>query len=754
MKWKKGLCFVWIIILIMQLAPLSIYADNDFYIEYDGQVQRYAHKIVKIEIDGDEIQTGDMPAIIISENGADRTLVPAREVFESDNINATVEWNNDKQEVYISFEDTFIKLKINSQIAYINNVETQLDVPAKLIKDASKEYAKTMIPLRFVAEAMKYEVEWNQEEYKAILSSTSKQIEAPIEEEETEEEETDDPTEEISEDEKLDDFDGTSSSKSLPTPLADAPVKWMADGEILADLIKIGIEDPIEAEEHPLVNIEDITYNINGQTTEFVIEADGKISDVEQTIWEDKLILDIENAVWDLSSSEKTYDDPSVKSIRSSQFSEDPMVTRIVIDSRYAGVQYNVKLSEDRENILVTVVNNVFYKVEIGQDKTSDYIELTGLEAPEVSVFRLSNPTRLVIDLPHTISALNYQTVEVEGQYLQEVRTAQFNETTSRVVLVTDGHADYNITKENGTTTIQVLEPGFKNISYENYDVPTLEFKVPSQVELEDLTFQDLYLDKEFIIEMPGNQMDLYGTGIIEVHDSNIESAVFSLNNEGNTELKIKANKIYAYDIEEVSDQFVVKLYPPEAFYSKIIVVDAGHGGKDPGASSNGLTEKELNLDIVLYLKEWLDQEEDIKVYYTRLDDTYPTLQERALLANEVEADFFLSVHNNAYFSEFNGTETLYLPGGNTSGLDASELAEIFQDALISQLNLNNRGLKQRKDLYVLNNTDMPAVLVEIGFLTSPIDSVQLKTESFKRRAAQALFQAIIKTFKDYPTGR
>jgi N-acetylmuramoyl-L-alanine amidase len=755
---SKWIAFLLVFVLLLQYIPLPIYANSDLFIEYDGQIHKYVGRLVTVEIDQEEIKTGDMPAIIVSQNDADRTLVPAREVFESQTIGAEVEWNNEKQEVYISFEDTFIKLKINSEIAYINGVEKILDVPAKLIRDTSKEYAKTMIPLRFVAEALEYEVGWDQELYKATLHKEKVEdiVEVPeVPEVEVDETPTEDPISDIADEEQLSNLDGSAAKRPLPTALALNPVIWLADQELIAQFATIYEEKPITNENLNIVNIKEIVHKKGDISSQFIIKADGPISSISKNVWEDKLSVDIVNSTWNLNA-EQAYNDPFISRIRSSQFSKEPMTTRVVFDFNNKGVQHKIELSEDRKEITVTMLSNLIYSMETGQNNEGDYVKITGLNAPDTQVFRLSNPNRLIFDLPNTLSGISFQSEKVEGQYIKEIRSSQFDATTTRIVLETDGQADYQITTEGNNTFIQILEPGYKNIGYEHEQMPVITYKKPDNVKLNEIKVQDLYLQKEFVVEMPGNHLALYGNGRVEVIDGQIESVEFTLNDKGNTELRIKANKIFAYEIVEVGSNFVINIYRPKDKYSQIIVIDAGHGGRDPGAQHNGLVEKTLVLEVVHYLKEYMDSNPSIKTYYTRLDDTYPTLAERVELANEVEADMFLSVHANAFTNNpnVNGIETLYFPTTRTSGLDSIEFADILQNFLVSELKLNSRGLKQRTDLYVLKHTKMPAALVEIGFMTSPIDSAQLKKESFKRQTAYALYQSIVKTFADYPTNR
>ncbi len=252
---------------------------------------------------------------------------------------------------------------------------------------------------------------------------------------------------------------------------------------------------------------------------------------------------------------------------------------------------------------------------------------------------------------------------------------------------------------------------------------------------------------------MPGDYTKLFGNGDIKVNDGIIDSIDINNSNSGNTVLTIKENSIYEFRITEDKDCIYIKAFKPKELYSQIIVIDPGHGGKDPGAMDNGLVEKEINLDMVLYLKEHLDKDKNIKVYYSRLDDIYPTLGERCDLANAVEADFFVSVHNNWYNPGANGTEVYYLGGTNTPGLNSFELADIFQRSIITAVGTKDRGTKNG-NLFVLRNTEMPAVLLEIAFLSNDSDAAMLKSTTFNKNVANALYKAILEAFKTFPTGR
>ena len=177
-----------------------------------------------------------------------------------------------------------------------------------------------------------------------------------------------------------------------------------------------------------------------------------------------------------------------------------------------------------------------------------------------------------------------------------------------------------------------------------------------------------------------------------------------------------------------------------------IVVIDAGHGGKDPGAKANGLVEKDLNLDIALRLEKLL-KEEGITTYMTRNSDWYPDLYSRAALANQKGADLFISIHHNAGHSKYNGTMALYYPT-RKSGFTGKDFAVLVEKELVRQLGTKSLGVVARPNLVVLRKTKMPAVIAEIGYLTNNKEAGRIADSSFRQKAAEALKTAVLKAFR------
>lgn len=157
------------------------------------------------------------------------------------------------------------------------------------------------------------------------------------------------------------------------------------------------------------------------------------------------------------------------------------------------------------------------------------------------------------------------------------------------------------------------------------------------------------------------------------------------------------------------------------------IMLDSGHGGRDPGAVYNGRQEKDDALRLALAIGEIL-QDRGVDVLYTRTEDVYESPFEKAMEANTADADFFLSIHRNSYPTDntVSGVESLIY---DKSGIKF-EMAENINEQL-EAVGFVNLGVKERPNLVVLKRTRMPAVLVEVGFINSDTDN-QLFDENFQ----------------------
>ncbi|WP_233258362.1 N-acetylmuramoyl-L-alanine amidase [[Phormidium] sp. ETS-05] len=171
-----------------------------------------------------------------------------------------------------------------------------------------------------------------------------------------------------------------------------------------------------------------------------------------------------------------------------------------------------------------------------------------------------------------------------------------------------------------------------------------------------------------------------------------------------------------------------------------VVVVDPGHGGSDPGAIGiGGLREKDVVSDISMQVSQILEQN-GVQVVLTRRDDRTLELEPRTVLANRVNADLFVSIHANAAPGanpSANGVETFYYESGRV-------LADYIQRSIMESFDMRNRGVKRAR-FYVLRHTRMPAVLVEVGFVTGTEDARILADSGERTRMAQAIARGVLR---------
>ncbi|WP_128896401.1 N-acetylmuramoyl-L-alanine amidase CwlD [Longirhabdus pacifica] len=187
----------------------------------------------------------------------------------------------------------------------------------------------------------------------------------------------------------------------------------------------------------------------------------------------------------------------------------------------------------------------------------------------------------------------------------------------------------------------------------------------------------------------------------------------------------------------------------------QVIVIDPGHGGPDGGAvSKNGLLEKDINLDISLYLRDYLQQAGAI-VYMTREGD-YDLAEEgkqirrkrqdilrRAEIIQEKQAQLFISIHMNSIpSSRWSGAQTFYHSSGDP---DSKKLAFFIQDEIKSSLNNTDREILPADSIYLLKTLEIPGALVEAGFLSNATESSLLGEAAYQQKIALAIYQGVLR---------
>ena len=220
----------------------------------------------------------------------------------------------------------------------------------------------------------------------------------------------------------------------------------------------------------------------------------------------------------------------------------------------------------------------------------------------------------------------------------------------------------------------------------------------------------------------------------------------------GNASSKIETNED---DEDEKEENVIVEKRDPD---NLLVVLDAGHGGTDPGALGKDeegniiINEKDVNLSIALKVRDILVKK-GVKVKMTRDVDKFVPLTDIAGFANKNDADLFVSIHNNAIEDPtISGTLVMYYDTEtkNSYGIKSSYVAETVRDAILKETSLVKRNNPNSPRILVLNQTRMPAILVECAFVTNESDRNYLNSNKGISEIAEGIANGILKSLETY----
>ncbi|MFD2043357.1 N-acetylmuramoyl-L-alanine amidase [Ornithinibacillus salinisoli] len=176
------------------------------------------------------------------------------------------------------------------------------------------------------------------------------------------------------------------------------------------------------------------------------------------------------------------------------------------------------------------------------------------------------------------------------------------------------------------------------------------------------------------------------------------------------------------------------------------VVIDPGHGGEDPGAiGASGSYEKDFTLSLAKKVLHLLEKDSQIEVYMTRQEDVFLSAEarERPNYANDIDADLYISLHANTFTDpSVSGTESFYYHK------NSKRLANIIHRHVSKTTGFPNRGVK-KENYFVLKDTTMAAVLLEIGYITNPVDEQKMLTDDFQQSVAEAIKGGVKEYLRD-----
>lgn len=281
-----------------------------------------------------------------------------------------------------------------------------------------------------------------------------------------------------------------------------------------------------------------------------------------------------------------------------------------------------------------------------------------------------------------------------------------------------------------------------------------LRIEVPKKTKAEDVQVTNDYVTQTVTVRIPqADENYLYDYPMIGRSDS-IDNLTYESEAEDGV-IEIVLDKVVEVE-QTVDGQYLyLDFLTPHEVYDKVVVIDAGHGGRAPGATKQGICEKDIDLAIALQVKELFetDEDESVGVYFTRTDDSNPSFEQRVGLANKADADLFVSIHNNSTksgrMSTINGTAVMYDEEKAAEEKGSMQFAQICLEEMLSSLGSTDKGLVAGHDIYIIRSAEMPVALIEVGFMTNEDELNKLNSPEYQKLAAEGIYRAIYRALEE-----
>ncbi|WMM23855.1 N-acetylmuramoyl-L-alanine amidase family protein [Tissierella sp. MB52-C2] len=654
--------------------------------------------------------------------------------------------------------NNMIQVSVNGTKVSVKPVPIIMDGQAINTEFPSFVYSdRTLVPIRFVSESYGAEVGWDQKTKTATVTHGDKEGKFTV-----------------------DSNIATINGKKVTLDKFAIPRLAKLDGKDSRTMVPLKFVTDVfgyevgwdSTKDAPYINTNEAVVNSisleKGSTdkNKLVIKSNKSIK-YETVFIEDsnKLVIDINDSkilVNNTTSGVIDVNDGIIEKVEYSQFSSDPSITRVILTLKDKA-KYNISLGNNNQNIIVSFDNEVKSATkEIINGKEAIVIHSTS--QPKVNTMRLQNPERIVLDIMDSNLVGTTYSYDYDLGFIKGVRISQFggdnnyspNDRIVRVVLdIKEGTTDPNIKMDydEGKIIIYPEKSFWENISYTSSGTE----KIFTIVNLEDTDYLVNYnqASKLMEISIPSDKVELT-EGKVSVKDG-LVNELEVVKDKDNTKLLIKFAKEIEYtQLSKGIDSKVSLSVKRNGNYNSLdnlIVIDAGHGGKDPGASSvTKKREKDLNLSVSLKLNEKLE-ELGYNTIMTRDTDEFIDLYERARIANDSNADLFVSIHGNSHNNgSIAGVQILYCPATKSSlkEVDQHPFAKIIMEEVLNATGAVDKGIVDRPNLIVLRETKMPAVLVETGFLSNAAEEQLLFNEEYQNKIVTGIINGIQRYLETY----
>lgn len=748
-------------------------------LSYNNQAKfEYSDMQTKVAIDGVDLDLGKMPGIIVN----NIAMLRAKRVFADSSIGASYSYNKSNKKITLKKDDKVLVMTIGSKIAYLNDKKIELDNAPILVTNHETASSYVMVPGRNTATSLGYDYVWDKAAQTSRISSKKT---------------------------------GSSNSTSGKNPggnqdpeLGDDSViavpgtvlaQWQADAlaygicsgvhELKGNVVYNGIVGQVYYASNDYIN-----RTNNSETFMFISSM--PFADISSDSNAGLISISVKNfgcvnQVYQLNDSLSStvnyitmYNNPA---------NNEAIIQLSVIAEDY---QYDIRLTDDRQILYVTVYKNTVTKTVLGLDEYGDYISIYGLSPFQTEITDYIG--QIHIKLPGVVNGLGDVSYELVGARFIRHLVATTSDNATLIILVAEPDYEYYIAENDNVFTLSLKKQNNSGNQPDNSsgnqsgnpsgnqsgnqtgnwpddaddgpdfdtviaDKSSYEIIIPRPANLKKsmISDEDFYHEGYFVIRLKGDYVSFYNNNKIKHTSANIKNITVALNKNGETEIRVYTSKLQGYRIACDNEAICIDVGDPKQIYKNIVVLDPGHGGSADGAKYFGSKEKDINLKILYTVgKKYFNSDTSkLKVYYTRYTDVDISLNDRAAFAKKVGADLFVSLHMNAVVKgaeSVRGSEVFYSNKNNSpnsSGLTSKKLAEILNTSIYTNLGTNNRGVKEGNLVVTAKNT-VPAVLIELGFMSNKEEHDILTNEEFQDKAARTIYETLLEVFEKYPTGR
>lgn len=702
-------------------------ASSGVKIRYNGKTYRNKSKKLTVKYNNKTVSKSSYKAILIQK----KYMVSYIDAFKN-GVKASCKYSKKKKTLTITANDVTLKMTIGKKKAYRNGKKVKLPVAPLSVRYISKKKTRILVPINYVAKTLNLS-------YKKTGSTIY--LGAPLS---------------LYYDNKFTYYTGVQgkifynhklySLNSLPVIKISGKMYLPAE-EVIDEIMGLNYTYQSSKGEIQITN-EDLSYSFQASTastaaslndTNIVLSSPVKIVKNVQT-QKDVVCVPASSILGHLNYTRSWNKTKSYYEIQSKEFFD-----------------WEKKLSSSQASS--TSVNYLhqfrsFYRNQGGTGSIS--FQFNGSNKDILKTTTVNRDSNVItVTVPKSKYVLDKNLFQNFGEIIDKMEITE-TDSTVFISFTCENVADYSYVIQDNIFEINILYTyGVMDGSVTKY---SLSIPKPSGITIANVTNQDLYQSKKFQIMIEGNHVAFYKSNPIIINNSSVKN-ITTTKSGNKTVITVTTSSLMGYKIYEKGNNLEVKIATPKKIYKNIVVLDSGHGGHDPGAQNKGTNEKDLTHKILYTLMKgyFSGNAPDIKVYWTRTNDSYITLANRAAFAKSVGADAFISLHmNSATKSTANGTEVYYSVSNNSKGfggITSQKMANLFRTQLLKDLHTTNRGTKTAA-YYVLKHNTVPSILIELGFLSGNTDYKKLTDPSFQKKAAQSIYTGIVSMFQTYNTGR